>query len=360
MLSAVERTWPWWAEVLLLFGVGVLSVQEAYVGAGGTLASPQVALAAVAGLSLAVCHRWPVAVSACTVAVAAFLGIALPLMVVLFHLAYVGHVAVAVACAVCAMAGNLVLQEQQGLWTTRSYGPLLLPVAVLALGLWMGGRRRLVASLDRQVEQLRVERELRAEQARLGERARIAAEMHDVLAHRLSVLALHAGALQRRAAVLPAPVADRVDLLRTTSTEALRDLRDVLGVLRDSEPDGEHGTRSPGPRDLPTLLHEARTAGQRIDAVVEGDVTAVPVSHRLAVHRVVREVLTNARKHASGAAVRVVVRYGPPTSAIEVSNEAGTRAGLAEVDSGYGLAGLTERVASLGGRLEYGPTEPGG
>ncbi len=361
VLSADDRRWPGWAEALLIAAVGVLAVQNAYVGAGATLFGPDTAVAAVGSLSLAVRYRVPVVTVVVTVAAAIAVGALLPLLVMLFYLASRGWRALGCACAAVALAGNWFAQPEQLLWTTRAYGPVLPFALVMVLGLWVDSRRRLVASLTAQVDHLRIERELRAKQARLSERARIAAEMHDVLAHRLSLLALHAGALQRRAASLPEPVADRLALLRTTSTEALGDLRDVLGVLRDPDHPELQGQRVPGLRELPALFDEARAAGQEIEAVVEGTAAPLPASHRLAVHRLVQEALTNARKHAPGAPVHVTVRYGPPASTVEVRNRAGDPSPEgAPVSSGYGLVGLAERVTALGGRLDYGPAGGGG
>ncbi|MEV5597268.1 histidine kinase [Streptomyces sp. NPDC052496] len=378
-LARTERGWPWWAEALLLAAVAQEAGQEAYISAGGTVLSPEVALAVAGALSVALRYRRPEAALVCTVALAAGLGMVLPLLVVLFHLVAHGRLVVPFAAAAVALAGNALVQPPQSLWVSRSYGPLFPLGIVLALGLWTSGRRRLEAALAGRVEQLRVEHELRAEQARLTERARIAAEMHDVLAHRLTVLALHAGALQRRADRLPAPVADRLALLRTASTEALGDLRDVLGALRDTEErPGQPGpgersgrpeqaaagaSRVPGLRELPALLDEARAAGQRIEAGIEGDGRGLPAGRRLAVHRLVQEALTNARKHAPGAPVRVTVRYGPHETAVEVRNAAapaGAEPPVTGVTSGYGLIGLTERMSALGGTLEYGPARDGG
>ena len=353
------RTLPWWAETLLAAAVVLLSVQEAYIGADARLIAPGVGLAAAAGLSLVLRHRVPAVPAVLAVVAASVVGTVFPLLVVLFTFASRGWALLSVLCAAAAMVGNLLLQPERTLWVTRSYGPLLLPAVVLVLGMWTAGRRRLVATLAEQVDHLRVERELRAERARLEERARIAAEMHDVLAHRLTVLALHAGALQCRAAELPAQLVDRIDLLRATSTEALRDLRDVLGVLRDASPAGARA-EPPATHELSVLLDEARGAGQVVDAAVDGDPEATPVSHRLAVYRLVQEALTNARKHAAGAPVSVTVHYGPPVSTVEVRNPAGASSGAATVSGGYGLIGVTERVAALGGQLEHGPSGPRG
>ncbi|WP_030666571.1 sensor histidine kinase [Streptomyces rimosus] len=362
-LARTERGWPWWAEALLLAAVAQEAGQEAYISAGGAVLSPEVALAVAGALSVALRYRRPALALLCTVALAAGLGMVLPLLVVLFHLVAHGRLVVPFVAAAVALAGNALVQPPQSLWMSRSYGPLMPLGIVLALGLWASSRRRLEAALAARVEQLRVERELRSEQARLTERARIAAEMHDVLAHRLTVLALHTGALQRRADSLPAPVADRLALLRTTSTEALGDLRDVLGALRDTEGRPEQAaadaSRVPGLRELPALLDEARAAGQKIEADIEGDGRSLPAGRRLAVHRLVQEALTNARKHAPDAQVRVTVRYGPYETAVEVRNapaRAGAEPPAPGPASGYGLLGLTERMSALGGTLEYGPT----
>ncbi|KAB7846365.1 sensor histidine kinase [Streptomyces mobaraensis] len=363
MFTLTDRTWPRWADALLIALVGFLSAQEAYIRGGDRLLGPEaaVALAVATTATLIPRERFLPLAAVMAVATAALLGVAPPLLVVLFRTARRGRTGLAVLCAAAALAGNRFADPGRNLWTLHLYGPVMPLALALALGLWAGSHRRLVAALDDQVERLRVERGLRAEQARLAERARIAAEMHDVLAHRLTVLALHAGALRRRAADLPEPVAERLALLRTTSTEALADLRDVLGALRhtDDGPDAAD-RREPGLGELRELLDEARAAGQSIEADLAGDAASVPVSHRLAVHRVVREALTNARKHASGAPVRVAVHYGTAESAVEVRSAAGTPSEAAGLGGGYGLIGLTERVTALGGRLEYGPTDEGG
>ncbi|MCX2734265.1 histidine kinase [Saccharopolyspora sp. NFXS83] len=356
-MRGIERPLRPWAEAALLLAVGLLSAQEGYVVAGGTVLSPQVGAAVLTTAALAWRTRYPAVPAALATALAAALGAVLPLVVVLFSFASRGRLVAAASCATAAMVGNLLVQPQQSLWSTRSYGPVLLLVSVVALGMWASSRRRLLTSMTAQVEQLRVERELRAEHARLAERVRVASELHDALAHSLSVLALHTGALQRHSANLPPQVADRIDLLRATSTDALRDLRDVLGGLRAPDTDGAPGPRQL--RELPVLLDEARAAGQQVEAEIRGTATALPFSHRLAIYRVVQEALTNARKHAPGSSVRVRVDHGPPESAVDVENTAG-EPGSHQEPGGHGLLGLAERVDALHGRLEHGPSGAGG
>ncbi|MCA1224653.1 histidine kinase [Saccharopolyspora sp. 6M] len=355
-VTAVPPRTRWWVEAALLVAVSLLSAQEAYVRAGGVVLSPQVGAVLLAGIALAWRGRNLAVAAVPAVLVAAVLGTVLALLVVLYSCAKRGRLVVAAVCAVAAMGGNL-LQPQHSLWGTRVAVLVLLLVAVATLRMWAGGHRRLVASLAAQVDQLRVERELRAEQARLTERGRVAAELHDSLAHSLSVLALHTGALQRHSDELPPQVADRIDLLRATSTEALRDLRDVLAGLRS--PDGGGVPEPRRMRDLEALFAEARAAGQPVAAEVSGDAAELPFSHRLAIYRLVQEALTNARKHAPGSAVRVRVRHGPPESTVDVENDVGAPVER-DSPSGYGLVGLAERVDALHGTLEHGPSGTGG
>ncbi|WP_369356455.1 sensor histidine kinase [Streptomyces sp. cg2] len=354
------RAWPWWAEALTICVVGAGTVQQAYVGAGGTLFSPRVGVAAALTLSVLLRRRWPVFAMVSTMVGALLLGLFFPLLVVFFYRVAQGRFVFEGLCVVAAMVGSSLAHPGSSLWMTRKYGPLMVLLVAVAIGLWTGNRRRHVASLAEQVNRLRVERELRAEQARLEERTRIAAEMHDVLAHRLTVIALHTGALQRRSGELPEPVADRIGLLRTASTDALGDLRDVLGVLRGHDTGERPASRVPGLPELSTVIDEARAAGQQIEAVIEGAPDSVPASHRLAIHRLAQEALTNARKHAPGATAQLQVRYGPPQSTVVIRNPAGVSLEAAAEGSGYGLVGLAERVAALNGRLEYGPTGSGG
>ncbi|MFE3886825.1 sensor histidine kinase [Streptomyces lydicus] len=354
------RAWPWWAEALMTCVVGAAAAQQAYVGAGGTLLSPRVGVAVALTLPVLLRRRKPVLAVVSTTVGAVLLGSFFPLLVVVFHRASRGRFVFEGLCVVAAMVGSSLAHPGNSLWLTRKYGPLAVLLLAVVIGLWAGNRRRHVASLAEQVNRLQVERELRSEQVRLEERTRIAAEMHDVLAHRLTVIALHTGALKRRAAGLPEPVATRIGLLRTASTEALGDLRDVLGVLHGHDSGERPASRVPGLPALSTVIDEARAAGQQIEAAVEGCPDSVPASHRLAIHRLAQEALTNARKHAAGATAHLEVRYGPPQSTVVIRNPAGVPSEAAAEGSGYGLVGLAERVAALNGRLEYGPTGSGG
>ncbi|MEU9716477.1 histidine kinase [Streptomyces sp. NPDC047976] len=219
-------------------------------------------------------------------------------------------------------------------------------------GLFVHHRRQLL---------LRVasEARLRAEQAQLKAREEVAREMHDVLGHRLSLLALHAGALEYRPDAPAGDVARAAGVIRESAHQALQELREVLTVLRAPET-GERP--QPTLADVHRLVSESCTAGMRV-RLVKDTPSAVPDLVGRTAYRVVQEALTNVRKHAPGAPADVRVTGGAGEGlTVEVTNPApGTRpAAPGHAPAGQGLAGLAERVALAGGRLEYGPGGDGG
>ncbi|MFE6747609.1 sensor histidine kinase [Kitasatospora purpeofusca] len=393
----------------------------------------RIAGAVLAPLSLLAARRHPVAAAVLPVLFSGLLNRAFPGLFNLYHLAWTGRSGPALAAAVVLAGLGAVRAESLADLAGTAGSQLLVEAAVLSLGLWLHGRRVLIRTLNAEVEALGRERELRAEQARAAERARIAREMHDVLAHRLSLLVLHAGVLRDRAlagtvADDPERLAHRLELLRATAARSLDDLRDVLGALRADPPGpagdagdaGDAGPSAPagapdsfpitagrgsgstsasrgagaepGPappeagdaplpepavprppadsrppvaapalRDLAELVAEATGSGQRVELALAGDPEDIPTTHRLAVHRVVQEALTNARKYAHTAPVTVRVRYGAPATTVEVLNGAGGPAPSgACTGGGYGLVGLGERVGALGGHFDAGPDGRGG
>jgi signal transduction histidine kinase len=336
----------------------VLAVHNTASSYGGHYFTLPAAAAGLCGVALLIRRLpWPVG-AALTTAAAAVWGwpMLLLLLLVLFDLATERRGPVAVGCAAIALLANAFIQPVNSLWVPQRYGSSLFLVLAVVGGLWWGSRHRLTTVLSAQVEHLRTERELRQEAARAGERSRIAAEMHDVLAHRLSLIALHTGVLTTKADTVPAQVADRLRLLRTASTQALTDLREILGALHQTGP--ASGPPAPVLREVDELVEQARTAGQHVDLHVDGDPAQVPTAHRLAIYRIVQEALSNARKHAHGAPVRIRVRYTAPATTVEVTNAPGSAVGDLP-ESGYGLIGLRERVTALGGDLHTGPVGGG-
>jgi signal transduction histidine kinase len=189
----------------------------------------------------------------------------------------------------------------------------------------------------------------------------MAREMHDVLAHRLSLLATYAGALEYRPDSSPEKLAKAAGVIRTGVHQALDELREVIGVLRDAEvEDGPGGRPQPTFGDLWALVEESREAGTAIaydDRVA--DATSLPPATGRTAYRVVQEGLTNARKHAAGHPVKLLVSGHPGDGLrIELTNPASNGTPLVP-GSGTGLVGLTERVQLAGGTLDHG-REPGG
>jgi signal transduction histidine kinase len=236
-------------------------------------------------------------------------------------------------------------------------------VLAMLWGMVVRSRRLLVLSLRDRAERAESEQQLRVAQARALERTRIAREMHDVLAHRISLLSLHAGALEIRPDAASADVARAAGVIRASAHQALEDLRQVIGVLR--EPSAERGVERPQPTiaGLPPLVGESRDAGVpvRLDLRVD-DPAEVPDGTGRAAYRIVQEALTNARKHAPGAAVCVTVA-GAPGKGLRIEVHNGPAAGGAAPPlpgAGTGLIGLAERATLAGGGLRHGADGAGG
>ncbi|MFE0514382.1 sensor histidine kinase [Streptomyces sp. NPDC058964] len=353
MKDTKEMRWPWWAESVMVGAVSVLSALDAVLASGGSHVTVVVGVALLGAGAVAFRRRRPMPSAVVATAVAGEYGLILPLLVVVFEFTVRGRGRQAVCCAAVATVLNVFGRTQLSVWASRSYGSALLLALVLTLGMWAGNRRRLADALAAQLDHLRTERDLRERATRLSERTAIAAEMHDVLAHRLSLIALHTGVLANRSDALPAPVVERLALLRTASTEALNDLRDVLGALRTPGHSERVQDRAPALRQVDDLIEQARAAGQHVEAAVDGRPEHVPAAHRLAVFRLVQEALTNARKHAGNAPVTLHVHYGPPAVEVKVTNATGRRVER-PAPSGFGLVGLRERVEALGGSLHAG------
>ena len=224
--------------------------------------------------------------------------------------------------------------------------------AALGWGLFVRARRQLVRSLREQSDRA-------SDEARDAERRRIAREMHDVLAHRLSLLSVHAGALEFNSDAPAEEVAEAAGVIRESARAALEELRGVIGVLReDTAASPESLTQPPQPTlaDLPALVEESRAAGMRITARIEPGEAAPPAAVGRTAYRIVQEGLTNARKHAPGAAVTLIVEAAGGDLRVEVRSLAPVAVASASPlpGAGTGLVGLVERVTLAGGELEHG------
>ncbi|MDQ0931133.1 sensor histidine kinase [Streptomyces turgidiscabies] len=241
-------------------------------------------------------------------------------------------------------------------------GSVVLLLVLPALAGTLLGRRRLLVNLLRERNTyLGQARSLSASTARLEERNRIAGEMHDLLGHRLSLISVHAGALELAAARQAPPLAGQAELLRTTAGTAMEELREILGVLRHADVADESGSDRGTREDITALVTEFRRTGGVIELDWSvTDLATVGDGTRQAIHRVVREGLTNVLKHASGARTRVEVRSTGDGTEVSVTNDAPRTQALSQGGTRSGLAGLQERISLLGGAFEAGAVPHGG
>jgi signal transduction histidine kinase len=248
---------------------------------------------------------------------------------------------------------NPLLYPDSAYWSDVGASLLLTAVAI-GWGLFVRARRQLVQSMREQAARA-------GDEAREAERRRIAREMHDVLAHRLSLLSVHAGALEFNHDAPAEEVAEAAGVIRESARAALEELRGVIGLLREDR--GDSLTQPPQPTlaDLAALVEESRAAGMRIDATLELGDAAPPTAVGRTAYRIVQEGLTNARKHAPGAAVTLTVEAAAGDLRVEVRSLApvAVASGSPLPGAGTGLIGLAERVTLAGGELESGVDHEG-
>ncbi|MEV2240771.1 histidine kinase [Micromonospora sp. NPDC049891] len=314
-------------------------------------------------------RRWPVGVALATLPLAMFsIASSIALLIIYFTVVVHRRTAVALAVTAAGLFTNFffaLLRPDPGspYWISTLWG-VVITLLVLAWGMFVRARRQLVLSLRERAERAEAEQQLRVAQARQLERTRIAREMHDVLAHRISLLSLHAGALEFRPDAPAQEVARAAGVIRGSAHAALQDLREVIGVLR-AETSLSDDPERPQPTldDLPALIAESRAAGTRVELrELVSAPDRLPVAVGRSVYRIVQEGLTNARKHAHGAAVTVGLSGAPGDGLrVEIRNRrpVGELPGTVIPGSGTGLVGIAERVSLAGGRLEHGSDEQG-
>nr|MDT0662282.1 histidine kinase [Micromonospora sp. DSM 115978] len=312
-------------------------------------------------------RRWPVGMALVALPISLFsvtTGIAQ--MIVYFTVAVHRRFAVAAAFGVAYILGGMIYSEVHPDEELGRLGSAVFTVVfvggVLAWGMFVRARRQLVLSLRDRADRAEAEQQLRIAQARQVERTRIAREMHDVLAHRISLLSLHAGALEFRPDASPEEISRAAGVIRTSAHQALEDLREVIGVLRE-ETDPAPERPQPTLADLPALVAESRQAGVRVSLHTEvAEPDSAPAAVGRGTYRIIQEGLTNARKHAPGARVSVSVTGGPGDGLnVQVRNRGPMDPGpVAPLPgAGTGLIGLAERTNLAGGRLRHGRTADG-
>ena len=235
-------------------------------------------------------------------------------------------------------------------------------VVLTAVPVLLGVAVRFRRSGQRQLAEQ--ERRHSGERALLEERQRIARELHDVVAHHMSVIAIQAEAAPYKIADPPPELVESFGDIRASALTGLAELRRILGVLRT---DGQATAPQPGLADLDALLDSARSGGLQVTATCSGDPVPLPEGVDLSAYRIVQEALSNAMRHSPGSHVQVDVAYRADGLSLEVRNDAGSRtvpvlvgSGDGAAGGGHGIIGMHERAAMLGGSLDAGPTEDGG
>ena len=252
----------------------------------------------------------------------------------------------------------------------------LLGFLVAGAGAWLvgavlRGRRDKVVRLAEYAERVERERDLQARRAVADERLRIARELHDVVAHNLSVVVVHAQALRPVVTRDPERALGLASSIEETGREALEEMRHLLGVLRagDSDRDGDGGDLypldpQPGLDALEGLVAQVRQAGLTVSLTTSGEPRRLPPAIELSAYRIVQEALTNVLRHAGPARAAVAVGYQDDALVLDVTDDGrGAAAGLADPPvpgSGHGLVGMRERVALFDGQLSTGPRPGGG
>ncbi|AIY16757.1 histidine kinase [Pimelobacter simplex] len=318
-----------------------------------------VVLGVVSYVLVAYRRRWPVPIAIATVLMTPFSSIAAgPATLATVSLATRRRWWQVIGIGVLNLLGGFAyywvqpMHDTDPWWLTATVS-VAVCAAILAWGMFIGSRRELIWTLRQRAETAEAERDLRATQARSNERARIAREMHDVLAHRISQISMHAGALTYREDLSADEMRSSVTVIQAKAHEALRDLREVLGVLREVEGAGPLTGPQPTYGDLGVLVDDARAAGTAIeyDDQVVGE---LPDIVGRTVYRIVQEGITNATKHARAATLRVTLS-GSPADGVDVVLRNALGFGPTRTPgAGLGLVGLTERAELRGGWLTYG------
>jgi signal transduction histidine kinase len=262
------------------------------------------------------------------------------------------------------LAGAVVLGILGATWgpgPTNTGVPALI-VAAWLLGKYVGDRRAYTAELEhknRLLERAQVEL---AERAAAEERLRIARELHDVVAHTMSVVVVHAGTGRMVADTDPAAARRALATIETVARSALVEMRRLLGVLRGSGDAQDQRTPAPGLSQLDALVADIEVSGVDVEVRVDGARPDVPASIDLCAYRIVQEALTNVIKHAGPCRATVAVRYSDHDVTIEVDDEGPPTQAMSstQASGGHGLIGMRERVAMLHGDLVARPRPSGG
>jgi signal transduction histidine kinase len=354
------------ADVVLAAVFLVLSLVQVLVA---PIASPAVSVLVAVGSTVPLAWRrvFPATVALAATAVwlipttSGFLLLGYVIAVLVFYSlgAYRPELWVVVPVCAVGVAVGVVVTLLGPEPAPAAIGAALVAIAPTAAGRLVAHQRRQHALLQELTDRL-VEERATAERAAVAEeRSRIARELHDVIGHEVTVIALQADAAAMALAKAPERAAAPIEAIRRSATEALAEMRRVVGMLRAAEE--EYLRPQPGLTDVESLVEASRAAGARVDLTLRPPDRPLHASVELAAYRVVQEALTNARRHSPGAPVAVRVLGDDAEVVVEVVNRGATAVpGPRRGDAGFGLVGMRERVRLLGGRLDAGPTDGGG
>jgi signal transduction histidine kinase len=368
-LTPAQTTWLSTVFAVVIGGLLWLSVAQDQWQSARTLFWGDLALGVASLAAMQYRRRWPLAVTILTVAATAVsvsaIGPWIVCQVSLSARRRWREILPTAALSVLAGQASIAVQPNRTMsWYVNLLFCVLAAGVVVAIGMYLGARRDLIASLHDRAERAEREQALQVSTARAGERTRIAREMHDVLAHRMSLVAVHAGALAYRTDLSAAETREAAAIIQANSQRALADLREILGLLRDTERgiDVTHHRPQPTLSDLDSLLDDERAAGAHVTLRSDlEDLDALPESIGRSAFRIIQEGLTNARKHAPHAIVTVELT-GHPGNGLDLSVRNPVRVGgelNGKDGAGFGLVGLAERAAASHGRLEHGLTRNG-
>ncbi|MEU1176648.1 histidine kinase [Streptomyces sp. NPDC005820] len=410
--------WARWRSAAFDCGLAAVSAVEcategvAFARDAGIPVAAGVVFGLLAGSVLVVRRQWPIAVVLVAIAITpAQMGFLMGLVGLYTLAASELPRRIIASLAGMQLIGTLIVtfvRVRQSMDSGRlTIGDWFIPFAAVVmslgltappvlLGMYAGQRRRLMESLreradslERELQLLAERAEERAEWARSEERTRIAREMHDVVAHRVSLMVVHAAALQAVARKDPEKAVRNAALVGDMGRQALTELREMLGVLRSgggqeraaaasvplaavgvaaaaaaSRAVVEQHGEGPCLEELEELIGQSAAAGMVVDLSVEGEIRSYAGEIEQTAYRVVQEALTNVHKHAAGAKTHVRLAHRVAEIAMQVENEPPPEVGSAGSaglpSGGNGLVGMKERVVALGGVFVSGPTEAGG
>ncbi len=269
-----------------------------------------------------------------------------------------------VGAALMVVASVSILDTPTGYDTAGAISMASFLTTATVVGVLVRNRQRIFAATEQRAELAEADRDAEAERAVARERSRIAREMHDVVAHGMSVIAVQAAAAQEIVHTNPDKAAEVLNRIENVGRESLTEMRRMLGVLRDSDDDAAAASLAPQPSldDVNAAVARSADAGVATDLIITGQERELPPGIELAAFRIVQEALTNVLKHAGPmASASVTINYGPDALTVEIVDDGrGSVSSLSDVGGGNGLIGMRERVEIYGGELAAGPRTGGG